>query len=311
MTPPEKALTARIRELRRRHFGARGKAAFAARLGIPIDEYEPYEKSTLPPGELMVRMCEQTGEDLQWLLTGAPASGTVVISGARHRHRHLLTRIAQTLDAEPKFAAPLEAFLELLVRGDADASPPPALLPGASDELIPLYTLANVPARLPDPADDESPRALVRRIPGRALTRVPPTDGFLTEPAPEYDTASPRRVQWVDLDADAGALCACIRAAEIARCFPNAFGVRWPDDSMQPMFEPGDGLLVAPGVEPRLGAPAFCKFTENEPDRCRIWLGGDDEVVHLGRVHDGGAEDVPRSALAWALEVVYRVARAA
>jgi len=113
MGSAEKALTERIRQLRRRHFGAGGKAEFARRLDLPLEEYERFERGRLPPGDVMLRMCELTGEDLQWLLTGVAARGTVVISGTRGRHQDFLTRLARLLDEKPTLAAPLEAFVEL------------------------------------------------------------------------------------------------------------------------------------------------------------------------------------------------------
>jgi hypothetical protein len=64
-------------------------------------------------------------------------------------------------------------------------------------------------------------------------------------------------------------------------------------------------------VKPAVGRPALCKFTDRADDRCRIWLGQDEEYVHLGRVSDGRHEQMPRAQLRWSLEVLYRVARAA
>ena len=102
MASPEAQLSSRLRELRRRHFGARGKPQFAARLGIPVEEYNRYERGALPGGELMVRICEVTGEDLQWLLTGREARQSLGISGARRRHRLNPIRRAATCGAQPR-----------------------------------------------------------------------------------------------------------------------------------------------------------------------------------------------------------------
>ncbi len=78
------------------------------------------------------------------------------------------------------------------------------------------------------------------------------------------------------------------------------------------MFAPGDGLLVMPGVGPKVGKPALCRLDRDEPTvRCRIWLGEEGHVVHLGRLTDGETEPVPRDSLLWSLEVLYRVALAA
>jgi len=97
----------------------------------------------------------------------------------------------------------------------------------------------------------------------------------------------------------------------VGALLPGAFGLSVGDESMAPLLHPGDVVVVAPGAEPQLGKPAACKFDQPEPDRCRIWLGGDDQHVDLGRLSDGGHERLPRRALQWALEVLYRATRPA
>jgi hypothetical protein len=52
-------------------------------------------------------------------------------------------------------------------------------------------------------------------------------------------------------------------------------------------------------------------LTEEPAARCRIWLGDEEGTVHLGRLADGGCEQVPRDKLLWSLEVLFRLARAA
>ena len=150
MGNPEKALAERIRELRRRHFGTRGRAQFAERLNLPLNEYARYERGTVPPGEVLVRICDATGEDLQWLLTGTASRGTVVISGARNRHQDLLARLAQVLDTRPQLARSLESFLDLLLAGDdveRDAAKALSHIPAGG--LIPVYAPAQWPESLP------------------------------------------------------------------------------------------------------------------------------------------------------------------
>jgi hypothetical protein len=97
----------------------------------------------------------------------------------------------------------------------------------------------------------------------------------------------------------------------VAWCFPLVFGVVLDDEAMAPMFARGDTALVAVGGDPVVGKPALCKFVDRAADRCRIWLGTDEQHIHLGRASDGQHEQMPRAQLRWSLEVLYRVARAA
>lgn len=311
MSNPEKALAERIRELRRRHFGPRGKDQFARQLGISPEEYGRYERGTLPPGEVMVRLCELTGEDLQWLLTGVAARGTVVISGARNRHRTLLTEIAQALDARPGLAAPLEAFLELLLRSQDVRKSTTGVLPApAADELIPIFDRNEWPEELPDP-DGPGGGVLGPPAADLSLASVARDPAHLAEPAMAYGVGALRDVAVIEVPSESGPVRRFVQSREVARCFPGVFGAFLDDGAMEPMLATGDVVLVAAGAPARIGHPALCKFADRADDRCRVWLGEDEQFVHLGRVSDGEHEQMPRPQLRWSLEVLYRVARAA
>lgn len=307
MTTPEQALAQRIKDLRRRHFGLRGPEQLAQKLGISTDEYLRYERGVVPPGEIMVRLCEVTGEDLQWLLTGVAGRGAVVITGTRARHQELLARLARLLDERPEFAAPLEAFVNLLACGPRERAEM-AALPGPDPaHLIPILELEELPATLPegpprgfDLARFADPSGPVQRDPAR-----------LAEPAMQYDPQAARAAEILTLVQEGGRRRRCVHSAEVTRVFPEAFGVAVTDDLMQPMFTEGDAILVAPGVEPKVGQPALCRLAVEPALRCRIWLGADDGTIHLGRLADGETERVPRDQVLWSAEVLFRVARAA
>lgn len=311
MSDAQKALAKRIRELRRRHFGSGGKDRFAQRLGIDASEYARYEREALPDGELMVRMCELTGEDLQWLLTGRAARGTVVISGARERHRDLVARVAGMLDANPTCAGALEAFLDLLQDAREHAKPGvDSLPPPEPQELIPVFSAADLPENWPDPDNDDNggfPIAL------REISAEPEPGPLcrIDEPAEQYDAAGVGQVALVSISPPGQPPRRYIRAAGIAAAIPNAFAVEIEQDDMAPMFERGDLALVAVGVEPHTARPALCRVVGETQPRCRIWLGKDAGGVCLGRVGDGEQESVASDRLQWSLEILYRIARAA
>ena len=311
--------------MRRRHFGAGGKEAFAARLGVPVDEYVRYERGTLPSGELLVRMCELTGEDLQWLLTGVSSRGTVVISGARTRHQHLLTRLASALAENPELAAPVEAFLDLLLA--TPRGPTATELPSPDEaDLIRIYDPAELLAQLPGgeppaggPPDGEAAQGADAIAGGApyaeprpalpASTPLVRAAFLLSEPASDYAIVEQRPVTALTLDAGGAARC-YLHDATLARALPGVFGVRVGDSDMAPMFAPGDVVLVVATAVARPGRPAVLKLAD-QPARCRIWLGPDGDDVLLGRLTGHADERVSLTAVAWSLEVLYRMAPAA
>lgn len=304
---PAQALSQRLRELRRKHFGPRGGDAFAERLGLTPEAYERYERGEVPPGDVLVRMCEATGEDLQWLLTGVAARGTVVISGARTRHSDLLGRIATLLAEQPRLANALEAFVELL------AHRPQRMLPDAAPEAssqtasvrLLIYALDALPAELAGAGGAER-RLLLGPPPG-----VSPTLVELYEPAGDYRTALPTAsAELVSLAAENGGPVALVHCAELPERYPGAFGVRMADDSMAPMFAAGDVAVVAPGHAPRPGRPAICRW-EGAAGSCRIWLDSAAGMVRLGNLKTHDLESHSEAQLCWALEALYRLAPAA
>jgi hypothetical protein len=135
-------------------------------------------------------------------------------------------------------------------------------------------------------------------------------DVALAEPAMHYPAEALQAAEVLTLATD-GQPRPYLRSAGIARCFPGAFGVRVRDDAMAPMLQAGDAVLVAPGLEAKVGRPALCRVSGEAGPRCRMWLGAEADCVQLGRVTDGESEQVPRDKVLWSLEVLYRLARAA
>lgn len=310
MKTTEQALAQRIRELRRRFFGPRGKGEFARRLGTTPERYERFERGEIPPGDVLVRMCELTGEDLQWLLTGIASRGTVVISGTRTRHQELLTRLARLLEEQPALAAPIEAFVALLTRAPGKrAAPPPELPSPAVGELIQIFEPEELPRRWHAGGEGDGV-ALLPPPPSLAEADVAGRQpAGLTEPATEYDPGGVRAVELLTVAAGGGRSRHYLRSAGMVRCFPRMFGVRVVDDTMSPMFLGGDVVLTALEAGAQVGRPALCR-TEGGVI-CRIWLGEDEAGVHLGRLADGEIERIERAGVCWSLEVLYRVAAAA
>ena len=74
----EKPIIERIRLLRSQYAGNRGKSKFARALGVSASTYSYYENNRVPPIEILLKICEVTGADLDWLLTGKETAKTPV-----------------------------------------------------------------------------------------------------------------------------------------------------------------------------------------------------------------------------------------
>lgn len=317
-------LTQRIRELRRRHFGPRGKAEFARRLQLPLEDYEAYERNQVPPGEVLLRMCEATGEDLQWLLTGVAARGTLVISNAPHRHQQLLTRIAQRLEQQPELASPIEAFFDLLTRaGDLGKDAALRLPQPDNRDLIPVLRIDELPERLPDIPPPSGGRMALRRM--DEITQRSSTPARLMEPhgdnaAKPADTPTDRPADTLArspathlIEAGEGtATRRYVQAPSVLQCFPNAFAIDSPDDFADRAGNhvAQEVLIVAPDLPAAVGRSAVCHLRGRRL-LCGTWLGADERTAVIGDDHSGDAgvpRRIPADDVHWALELLFRVA---
>ncbi len=72
----ENAVIERIKGLRCRFSGLRGKSEFAKALGISPSTYNYYEQKRIPPVETLLKISQITGADLHWILTGQCSNGS-------------------------------------------------------------------------------------------------------------------------------------------------------------------------------------------------------------------------------------------
>lgn len=304
-----KELGQRIAEIRRRHFGPRGKDTLAQRIGITPDDLTRFERGTIPPGEVMVSLCEATGEDLQWLLTGVASRGTVVISQARGRHQQLLARLAAALEVRPELAGPVEAFVDLLLHEPDQMQETPALNAPPIRGLIPIFEPNAGPPLLPGRDEDGEvyPLEPFYRQPA-ALRRA---TALLTEP--HVSDAQPRNVTLVQLDhAGEDGPRLCLESETLTAAFPGIFGMWIRDASMQPTFEPGQAVLATPGRPSQVGMPVVTAIGDHTRLICRYWLGSDAQNnIQFGRLSDGETESYPAHDVRWTAPVQFQIKLAA
>lgn len=309
MDPAAKQLGTRIRELRKRHFPHNGSATLAEALGISAGELERFERGVVPSGDLLVRLCELTGEDLQWLLTGHAARGTVVIAGARRRHQDLLTRLAQALDRYPRLSGQIERFFEVAETAAKLEESRPALPESTSGprRLIPIFD-EDQPPPLADPP--ETRRAWLE-LRAEQLVTLGDSAAELIEPTDSGGEPQMRAVNWVRARDREGRTREFLDSHGALDMLPDLLAVTVSDASMRPLVEPGDAVIVSPSVPPELGRPALLLIEGQSRVACRVWLGPDGDGVNLGRAADGATQRVARASIRWALDVMFCARRAA
>lgn len=291
MADQPETLNQRIRSLRRRHFGPQGKGEFARRLGLDEAAYGRYELNQIPPGDVLVRMCELTGEDLQWLLTGVAARGTVVISGARGRHQQLLGRVAELLERRPSTANAIEAFLALL---DARVTPPqlPPAPPRGARGQIPILDAEELPEFAPTEAWLEEVSAL---SPPEAPHQMRLLPALQTDAPPLSAASTPVMLLALRRSLDGPAL---------RLSFERLFGVRTHGLTGSVPQQRGEIALASAAAEPELGHPVLCRCAAAPIARAGVWLGGDARELRLG-LADGSRIALPAADVLWTAPIVF------
>jgi len=106
----EKTIIEKISLLRKQYAGNRGKSEFARALGISASTYNYYENNRVPPIEILLKICEVTGADLEWLLTGRSTEKRFAFGA----NSGLLQKLDDLFTSNPELTEAVLAFIELL-----------------------------------------------------------------------------------------------------------------------------------------------------------------------------------------------------
>lgn len=319
------SISDRLRELRERLFGPRGRARFARALGISPSTYNYYEKGRQPPADLLARAAEVTGARLEWLLTGRgdPFAEGTTAPGAEDLPPALqdaLRRFTEAVGDGPGAASARVALGALLgeIRG-ALAEPSGAERPAPTFRLgsrsVPI--LARTAAGLTAEWEaffrgQEDPGVLAGLVEGlegrtgagrgadlRAADPQPeaarPATGEarlvqLSEPTPEGV------VEFLDLP--------WLPAPDAA-----LFGLRVDGDSMAPRVCDGDIVVCRYGAEPLPGGTAVVRLRGRIGVTVKLWR-PEGEKVHLipiNETYDPTVCDLADVLWAWRVLWVVRM----
>ena len=256
----------RLRAVREKVFGPRGRAGFARALGLSPSTYIYYEKGRVPPPEILARAAEVAAVSLPWLVTG---EGSPEVPAGDLRR--------QWAD---KLPADLQASLDRL----AEQSPPGDLSPAASNALAEILeqVARRFPRRQPvawqkarcERAEDmipilgrtaaglvgtyeellgEEPQTTVADIARKALGLDirRQTAVEIASDKPRIGHSPEKLAQTISLvqlnDPLPSGVVEFIDAALIRRTYPTAFAMRVDGESMSPRFHQGDVVIALAG----------------------------------------------------------------
>jgi len=310
------AIIARIRVLRESYVGKRGKALFSNKLGISPSTYNYYERDRLAPAPILYRICQITGADIHWLLTGQnPGSHEKPLLPPA-----LLSKIDATLKHRPDTLAAIDAFLDLLNQRP-QATNQPHQPPKRTDEphrggtnWVPVLgrTAAGVihfwRQSEHEPPDVTEMGELIREHQNRRQQHAQATDiaceAALADvpPLPPNDAAL---VQLSELPADG--ITEFVACDPVAERFPDAFALRVDGESMAPRIRDGDIILLSPSVPAREAAAAVVQLRDQIGVTCKIIRHAQGQVHLIAANEEFPTKVVADQEVLWALAVLYRI----
>jgi len=312
----EKAIIERVKLLRNQYAGNRGKSKFARALGISASTYNYYENNRIPQIEILLKMCEVTGADLKWLLTGRIAEKKFAFGP----NSALLRKLDALLGENPDLAEPISAFIELLCEKkgvEEEFHPRVPLSKPDRPGWIPVLgrTAAGMvhfwdQTALPEPKQavtelDE----LVKKHIGKAI--IGSTDGTVSidlQARALIDGVKRAEVNLIQVSGqEADNIVEFIECEEIFELFPDSFALQIDGDSMSPRINDGDIVILSPSVPAVQGQIGIARIANQIGVTCKL-IRSTERDVHLIPINERyETKVVAKKDLLWALAVLCHI----
>lgn len=312
----EKAIIERVKSLRQQYAGSRGKSKFARAIGISPSTYSYYEENRVPPTDILLKMCEVTGSDLEWLLKGKnidkkPALGS---------NRELLHKLDALLTKNPELTEPVLAFVELLCekkeleeKHDRHSLSTGSARPG----WIPVLgrTAAGIvhfwdQSLLPEPKQAITQlEDLVEKHIGKKIVRT--VDAAVSIDLQTRVLANGLKIQQANLIQVTGQsedqFVEFVQCDEIHKLFPDSFALQIDGDSMSPKINDGNIVIISPSVAATQGQIAIARLANQIGVTCKL-IRTTEKGVHLIPINERyETKVVNKKDLLWALAVLCHV----
>ena len=312
----EKALIGRIKLLRNQYSGSRGKSKFARALDISASTYSYYENNRVPPTEILLKICEVTGADLEWLLTGRSTEKKFAFGP----NTELLHKLNDLFTNNPELTEAVLAFIELLCeKKGVERQFHPETQPATPDRPGWIAILGRTAAGivhfwdqtfLPEPKQaitelDE----LVKKHIGKTI--VGSADGTVSIDLQARPLVESLKSQQVNLIKVGGPqqeqIVEFVQCEEIHKLFPDSFALQIDGDSMSPRINDGDIVILSPSVPAAQGQIAIARVANQIGVTCKLIRTTESEV-HLIPINERYETKVmSKKDLLWALAVLCHI----
>jgi transcriptional regulator with XRE-family HTH domain len=311
-----KAIIERIGLLRMQYAGERGKSKFARALGISASTYSYYEDDRVPPIEILLKMCEVTGADLQWLLTGESTGKNFAFG----ENLGLLRKLNDLFISNPEMADAVRAFIELLCEKKGIESRFYSEAASAKPERpgwIPVLgrTAAGIvhfwdQTLLPEPkqAITELDELVTKHVGKTIIGSANGTVSIDFQARPLVEGLKEKQVNLIKLSGlEQEQIVEFVQCEEIHKLFPDSFALQIDGDSMSPRINDGDIVILSPSVPAAQGQIAIARVINQIGVTCKLIRTTENEV-HLIPINERyEPKVVPSKDLLWALAVLCHI----
>lgn len=312
----EKAIIERVKLLRRQYARNKSKSRFARALGISASTYNLYETSRVPPLDVMLKMCEVAGADLEWLLTGRVAEKKF----ASGPNSELLQKLNVLLTSYPELSEPIIAFVELLCEKKGIENEVRAqVLPSMVDRCGWIPVLGRTAAGmvhfwdqivLPGPQQavtelDE----LVKKHIGKTI--INSADGKVAVDLKSWVLLEEVEKSQANLIQVGGKqddeIVEFIQCQQVHKLFPDSFGLHIDGDSMSPRINDGDIVILSPSVPAVEGQIGVARIADQIGVTCKL-IRSTEMEVHLIPINEKyETKVIAKGDLLWALAVLCHI----
>ena len=318
----EKSVIARIKNLREKHSGKRGKALFAKNLGISPSTYNYYEKDRIPPIDVLWNICQATGTDLHWLLSGQEKI-TNTTNKNSETNDPLTIKIKELMNQDPQSVRALEAFIDLYQQkirvennlnvnntinydktAQHDAKPPWLPVLGRTAAGIAHFWEQN-DRQLPVITEFTE---LIARHQKSSHRHQQPRQILTDITQPDILPLDHKSVSLVQLnEPNPDGISEFIESEEILTHYPDAFALRVDGDSMAPRIQDADIIILSPSVPARDGAAAVIKIKNQIGVTCKI-IRKTRNHIHLIAANENYETKIfDIDQILWSLAVIWRI----
>ena len=321
----EKALISRVKALRERYCGARGKSKFARELGISPSTYNYYELDRVAPIDILLKICEVTGADIQWLLTGSQ-SGDMNEVG-----EELMRKIGLLIRNKPVLAASIEAFVDLLaakqgittgitsVEQSFESINENTRAKNTDEQADRIPVLGRTAAGIVGMWEDvlcDSDKAvtelddIVKRHLGKSIIAQADSELEVDLVTGEMmDNLADEKINVVQVTGEGGddEVVEFVQCQAITRLYNDCFGLRIDGDSMSPRIKDGDIIIASASLKAKQGQMGIAHLKGQIGVTCKL-LRYDADKVHLVPINEKyDTKVVHKNDIAWALSVICHV----